>query len=331
VRGLLPVEVRDADGKLVRDDRGSVQLSPRFKRGRIRGAQWIDEVILSVAQLLSSKHTRVLLALHAMTNALKHDDIVTFAHFDDETGKVIADDGSTDGTCGYSMPTLCVRIPDLSFDNVSRFLHPNKVIVLDRLREDAERSDLPFNAERAEVLLRDDGIVEAEFWQIVDDLTGIGALAVLDQEGRCVGLLNHVSMAQCTPSMRLTILQGVSGAVMHPSERRTDHTVSGVLKPDSKKRDQGNRAQRERIGELAASNKRKDRAMEKMEQDHAEDRAKMTAERDAAQAKIAALQAEATAKDARIAQLERALRFEHGAQGSDASTAVQSTRKRRPG
>jgi len=328
VRGLLPAPKRDADGTLVRDRDDKVVLTPRFNRTRIRGARWIDEVILSVAQLLPYRQGQVLMALHAMTNALKYDDIVPFAHFDDEKMKIVADDGRDDDTCGYSVPTLCIRIPDLSFANVSRFLHPDRSVLLDQLREDAERSDLTFDTDRAEKLLRIDEIDEAEFWAIIDDLMNIGILAVLDQDGTRIGLLNHVSMAQCSPSMRLTMLQAVDSYVTHPVDRSADHTVSGIKKPESKRSRHGKRALRERISELLALNKRKDRAMKMVEQHHAEDHATWHAERSTLIAKRDDAIAQTAVKDARIAELERALQFEHGEQVADASDAEAQERMR---
>ncbi len=292
VRGLLPVEERDADGKLVRDKTGTVQLSPRFHRVRIRGAQWIDEVMLSVGQLLPTiSHVRVLMALHAMTNALKHSDITPRAHWCNEVGRVVADDGSTDRTCGYTVPSLCVRISDLSYNNVSRFLHPDRSIVLDQLRADADRSGMRFDPDAAHQLLGDYVIGEAEFTRCIDDLTNLELLVLLNEAGQRVAVLNHLSIARCTPTMRPTMLQGApsAAAMADPVDRDQRTTAGGVVKPKSKKRSQGNRALRERVGQLSASNQRKDRAMLIMERHHAEDRAKLTAERDDAQAKVDAL------------------------------------------
>jgi len=287
VRGLLPVEARDTNGKLVRDEHGSVVLLPKFRMTRIRGAQWFDELMLSVIQLLPTiNHVRVLAAVHAITNPLKINDIKIHAHWCDSTGEVVANDGSTDGTCRYSVPTICVRIPDLSFKNVSRFLHPDRKSVLEQLQDDAARNGMTFDKDQAHDLLRDHAIVEDEFWQIIDNLVRLGLLVVLDEDGERVGVLNHISMAQCSPTIRLTMLPGAPDSVMQPTIARDKTTTpGGVRKPASKQRSQGNRALRARISKLSETNKRKDRAMVIMEHHHAEDRAK-----DAA--RIAELQAE---------------------------------------
>lgn len=258
VHGLLPRTSFDEDGKVRRDIAGDVQFYPVFARRWERGAKWTDEMLQRFLHGLPTlKHARVLFAVQAMTNPFVFSDCEPLGTFDDKGNFIPEGDDLPPPVCRWSVPTLCVRIPDLSFENVSRYLHPSMKMVHGQMKADAERSGMMFGGEEDE--LHVEPITEAEFDEIVAWFDHWGLLHVTDAEnGTRPARLNPLSMAQCTPTMKSTLLHGapVQGVVTPLKVTEEGYTSTGDVARKGKETHGGITWYRRRNKELVADKKK---------------------------------------------------------------------------
>ena len=312
VLGYLPKAKRNENGS-VKLINGEVMFEPAFDRRRERSSSWTDDIALRLVHALPShKHARFLAAVQAMVNPFDFADCKPLGSWNpDGTFEPDGDDLMPD-ECRYTVPTLCMRVADLSFENARRFLHPSADLLRGRLANDATRDGKPFDGEVAGQL-HVEVFTEDEFNDVVEWFAGIGLLHAADApNGTRPASVNTLSMAQCTPTMKPTLLQGapVQGVVAPLKTKRdgfnstgdeqaeTKETPNGVtylrrrnkelVAEKRKMRSQRDEARNER-DEARGSSKRKSELIELQEERHAKEHYKLSNQRDDALAKLDAL------------------------------------------
>jgi hypothetical protein len=281
VRGLLPVPRRAANGDVTRDADGNVQLVPNIKGTPVSDARTVDEIVDALQDYPPPKHARVLRALMRATRPLRWSEVTPLARFAETSGEVIADltrGGLKHGECWHRVPTSCTRIADLSWSKFSRLLNNRDAdVLIDTMCERGKHldtafdDDSTFDSKRVRALVPDlTPIVEAEFEQIIGDFAAMRVLVLTNKHDTRGALLNHLTMALVQPSTKPLLARcAPNGGEFTKEFERDDVKPTGDAKAPSKKRERGNRVQRERISELSSDNKRKLELMELQEELHA--------------------------------------------------------------
>ncbi|WP_171238322.1 hypothetical protein [Ruegeria sp. HKCCA5763] len=120
VLGYRPKAKLNEDGSVKRIN-GEVMFDPVFDRRRERSSSWTDDIALRLVHALPShKHVRFLAAVQAMVNPFDFADCKPLGSWN--PGGTFEPDGDDlmPDECRYTVPTLCVRVADLSFKNPSK-------------------------------------------------------------------------------------------------------------------------------------------------------------------------------------------------------------------